>query len=97
MVLLLVVHKWDALLKAKKDPLSTIPIQVEMHDIHYTLWTLEGLIFLASGIGKPIHFYKMTELSICNNPHYLYTRVCVEIEYDYELPSSLALDIEVFW
>lgn len=52
-------------------------------------WTSEGLSFIASGIGIPLYMDSVTEAK--SRLHF--AKVCVELDFQDDMPSSITFDM----
>ena len=59
-----------------KDRISRLPIWVHFYNIPLEYWNQEGLSYIASMIGKPLHVDKMT----ASRRRITYARICIEID-----------------
>ena len=81
--------KWHQSLKLENN-VSKIPIWVRLFNVPLEYWTEEGLRFIASIVGKPLHVDKMT--ATCKR--IIYARVCTEIGADEDLINEFDIEIE---
>ncbi|KAI8540901.1 hypothetical protein RHMOL_Rhmol08G0021300 [Rhododendron molle] len=75
---LLILKPWEPQMVLTKEKLSTIPIWVQFANIPLEFWTEQGLSYIASAIGKPLHADDMTEKGQRLN----FAKICVEIHVD---------------
>ena len=84
----IILKNWHVGLELTKEAQSTIPIWVNIYNIPLEYWNPEGLGFIASAIGKPLHVHKMT--ASCQRLSF--ARLCIEVSADFELVKEF--DIE---
>lgn len=65
----------------------TIPTLVKIRKLPLECWTKEGLSRIASKIGKPLH----VDVATAKQQRIAFSRVCIEIGADYELPSTTSV------
>lgn len=68
-----------------RECLCKIPIWIQLHNLALELWTAEGVSYAASVIGMPLYTDSLTG----KHQRLRYARVCVEIDADTVLPSSI--------
>lgn len=81
----IMLKHWKKGINVTKESYPKAPIWVKLRHIPLSYWNVEGLSYIASGVGKPLFFDKVTE-KFDTLP---YARMCVEIDVDTPLPSSL--------
>ncbi|KAF7154101.1 hypothetical protein RHSIM_Rhsim01G0107300 [Rhododendron simsii] len=75
---LLILKPWEPQMVLTKEKLSTIPIWVQFAHVPLEFWTEQGLSYIASAIGKPLHADDMTE----KRQRLSFAKICVEIHVD---------------
>ena len=73
-----------------KEAQSTIPIWVNIYNIPLEYWNPEGLSYIASAIGKPLHVHQMT--ASCRRISF--ARMCVEVNAEFELIKDFDIEFE---
>jgi len=86
----IILKKWHKGLKLSTMGISKIPIWVKFLKLPMEYWTEEGLSFVASMVGKPLHVDKVT--ATCER--ITYARACIEIDVEDDLISGFDLEIE---
>ncbi|GLU11394.1 hypothetical protein SLE2022_281450 [Rubroshorea leprosula] len=86
----LYLQPWKPDLDLSKIKPSKIQIWVKIWGVPMTLYTSQGLGYVASAIGVPVCLDKATEERV----HINYAQVCVEVDADKvaDLPSSIPID-----
>ncbi|KAF6139263.1 hypothetical protein GIB67_021473 [Kingdonia uniflora] len=87
---LFVIRPWCLNIEKEITNLRIIPIWVILRKIPNYLWNPEGIGLIASVIGVPICLDRATEEKTRLN----YARVCVEINYESELPYIVPFDVD---
>ena len=83
----ILLRKWEPGLELSKAAPSSVPLWVHIHDIPLEYWNEEGLSYIASAIGKPIHVDRLTAAG----RRISYARICVEVNAQNELLKSLEI------
>ncbi|KAF7124404.1 hypothetical protein RHSIM_Rhsim12G0145000 [Rhododendron simsii] len=82
-----VLQEWHPDLEFEKESLSKLPLWIQLSNVPLQYWPEEGLSYIASGIGKPLHADEMTESA----RRISYAKICVEVGVHSELPHSIDL------
>ena len=86
----ILLKPWSLGMVLSKEGYKRIPIWVRFFNIPLELWTREGLSRIASTVGSPLHADQMT----ASLKRLAYARICLEINIDDTLPTSLDLLLE---
>ena len=86
----IVLQPWIPGFKFEKSKISTIPIWVRLSNIPVELWTKEGLSWITSALGRPLHLELLTEhIEVVK-----YARVQVEMDRNSPFPLSIPIMLE---
>lgn len=83
----LLIRKWTPRIKPIDINLKKVPLWIHLKDVPLELFNREGLSYIASVIGKPLYMDSVT--ASCKS--LAYAKVCVEIETEQEIPTSVKL------
>ncbi|KAF6138505.1 hypothetical protein GIB67_022539 [Kingdonia uniflora] len=87
---LFVIRPWSLHIEKEIINLSTIPIWIILRKVPKYLWNPEGLGQIASVVGIPLCLDRATE----EGSRLGYARVCVEINYQSDLPCTIPYDVD---
>ncbi|KAF5204535.1 Rna exonuclease [Thalictrum thalictroides] len=74
------IQPWSEKIEEQRHGIKTIPIWIKLFDVPKSLWTREGLSFIASMVGEPICMDDQTaSISRLN-----FARICVEVPVNHE-------------
>ncbi|KAF5188350.1 hypothetical protein FRX31_022063 [Thalictrum thalictroides] len=96
---LFVIRPWSREVENSRGMIKFVPTWVKMPKVPKDLWNPKGFILLGSAIGKPLFMDKTTTKGTMLS----FARICIEIEPESELPSSIPLahnveiDLEYPW
>ena len=83
----LVLKHWKPNLSLTKEDCSKVPVWVRLHNVPLEYWSSNGLSFVASAIGYPLHADHVT----LSRKRLSYARVCVEIDASQNLIEDFNL------
>ena len=100
----IILRKWEPHMSIEKDRISRIPIWVHFFNVPLEYWNQEGLSYIASMIGKPLHVDKMT----VTRRQIIYARICIEVTaskdwihsfdlVDADRSSPITIQVEYHW
>ena len=71
----IILRQWKPNLKLDSQGVKSIPIWVNLFNIPLEYWNPEGISYIASFIGKPIHVDRVTS----SGRRISFARVCIEV------------------
>lgn len=85
----LLLKKWVPGISLEKLSSTKNPLWIKLKCIPVELFTSEGISHITSAVGVPLFMDKAIEL----RTKLSFARVCVEVEHDVLLPSSIHVEI----
>lgn len=85
----ILLKPWDEKLFMSLTSHETVKMWIQMSAVPFTYWSKEGLFRLASAIGKPVKFDKMTTEAVHNCSPAYYATILVEISVMSALPNVI--------
>ncbi|KAJ4846497.1 hypothetical protein Tsubulata_004019 [Turnera subulata] len=86
----LFLRKWDVNIKPIDFSASVIPVWVQLKHVPFELMTNEGLSYLASTIGKPIHMNQDCSKLFSSDR----VTICIDVDYSKPLLDELAVALD---
>ncbi|KAJ4850536.1 hypothetical protein Tsubulata_048069 [Turnera subulata] len=86
----LLLRTWDVNIMPVDFSTSVIPVWVQMKHVPLELLTKEGLSYLASAIGKPLHMNQDCSKLFTTDR----VNVCIDVDYSKPLLDELAIEID---
>ncbi|XP_031373156.1 uncharacterized protein LOC116188132 [Punica granatum] len=84
----LILQRWCTELSVGKADFRKIPVWVILRNIPMHLYDCTGISYIASVVGKPLYMDKGT----AQQTHLDFAKVCVEIDFEDEIPAEIMLD-----
>ncbi|KAL3726641.1 hypothetical protein ACJRO7_031536 [Eucalyptus globulus] len=81
----LILQQWHPMLELKKLTHNSVPIWIRLRNVLVALWSVAGISFLASGIGKPLFVDNRTEQMAM----VAFARVCIEVDTSNSFPEVI--------
>ena len=86
----IILKNWHVGLELTKEAQATIPIWVNIYNVPLEYWNPEGLGYIASAIGRPLHIHRMT--ASCRRLSF--ARMCIEVSVEFDLLKDLDIEYE---
>ncbi|KAJ4843696.1 hypothetical protein Tsubulata_045944 [Turnera subulata] len=86
----LLLRKWEVNIQPVDFSTSLIPVWVQLKHVPFELMTKEGLSYLASAIGKPLHMTQDCSTLFSTDR----VNVCIEVDYSKPLLEALTIEFD---
>lgn len=86
----MLVSKWTPILEDAQPAITSMPMWIKIMKVPHSMFSWEGLGFLASKVGKPTRLHPETET--CKN--FDEAKVFVEVDLMKTLPNSFAFELQ---
>ncbi|KAJ0013740.1 hypothetical protein Pint_20053 [Pistacia integerrima] len=86
----ILLQRWQPEMELNKESPLSILLWVKFYNVLLELWSVEGLSYIASGVGRPLSMDRITE-DTCRNGvgHIGFARVLIEVEASKKLPEEI--------
>ncbi|GAV92418.1 DUF4283 domain-containing protein/zf-CCHC_4 domain-containing protein [Cephalotus follicularis] len=86
----LALRMWSKDMSLSLDDCKSIPVWVKLKSVPVQYWNKDGLSYIASVLGKPLHM----DANTTNKRVLAFARVCIEISASSSFPDSITLELE---
>lgn len=86
----MIVAKWSPIKEEAQPEIKTMPLWVTVKNVPHSMFSWDGLSFLTSPVGNPIHLHPETEL--CTN--FDEAKVFVEVNLSQEIPKCFRFQLD---
>ncbi|GAV92824.1 DUF4283 domain-containing protein/zf-CCHC_4 domain-containing protein, partial [Cephalotus follicularis] len=86
----LALRIWSKDMSLSLDDCKAIPVWVKLKSVPVQYWNKEGLSYIASVLGRPLHM----DANTTNKRVLAFARVCIEMSASSSFPDSITLELE---